>query len=169
MGITTNMLSKSPGSLIKTGEPVSLKYNSIISPSIWEATSIKYLELKLISKSLSNYTDNVSLPSPLFELFTDKFKVSFVKLNFTPSFLSRDTDATLSTEFKNDFKLISIRTLETNISSSKDLLRAIDENLVPTSVRITSMRGSDVISINLEYSQYDFPDNLTFPMDIPEG
>ena len=47
--------------------------------------------------------------------------------------------------------------------------KRIDENLVPTSVRITSMRGSDVISINLEYSQYDFPDNLTFPMDIPDG
>ena len=47
--------------------------------------------------------------------------------------------------------------------------KRIAENLVPTSVRITSMRGSDVISLNLEYSQYDFPDNLTFPMDIPEG
>ena len=47
--------------------------------------------------------------------------------------------------------------------------KRIDENLLPTSVRITSMRGSDVISIDLEYSQYDFPDNLTFPMDIPEG
>ena len=47
--------------------------------------------------------------------------------------------------------------------------KRIDENLVPTSVIITSMRGSDVISINLEYSQYDFPDNLTFPMGIPEG
>ena len=47
--------------------------------------------------------------------------------------------------------------------------KRIDENLVPTSVRISSIRGSDVISIDLEYSQYDFPDNLTFPMDIPEG
>ena len=47
--------------------------------------------------------------------------------------------------------------------------KRIDENFMPTSVRITSMRGNDVISINLEYSQYDFPDNLTFPMDIPEG
>ena len=47
--------------------------------------------------------------------------------------------------------------------------KRIDQNLVPTSVRITSIRGSDVISVNLEYSQYDFPDNLTFPMDIPEG
>lgn len=47
--------------------------------------------------------------------------------------------------------------------------KRIDKNIVPTSVRITSVRGSDVISLNLEYSQYDFPDNLTFPMDIPEG
>ena len=33
--------------------------------------------------------------------------VSLDKLNFTPSFLSNDTDATLSTEFKNNFKSIS--------------------------------------------------------------
>ena len=71
------MLSKSLGSFIKAGDPVSLKNNSILSPSSCDATSIKYLELKLISKSLSNFTDNVSLPSPLIELFTDKFKVSF--------------------------------------------------------------------------------------------
>ena len=50
---------------------------------------------------------NVSFPSPLFVLFTDKFKVSLVKLNFTPSFLSNETDATLSTEFKNGFKSTS--------------------------------------------------------------
>ena len=101
------MLSKSPGSLIKTGDPVSLKYNSILSPSICEATSIKYLLLKLISKSCSNLTFIVSLPSPLFVLFTDRSIVSFERLNFTPSFLSNDTDATLSTEFKKIFNSIS--------------------------------------------------------------
>ena len=37
----------------------------------------------------------------------DRFKVSFVKLNLTPSFLSRDTEATLSTESKKSFKSIS--------------------------------------------------------------
>jgi hypothetical protein len=49
----------------------------------------------------------VSLPSPLFVLFTERSNVSFDKLNFTPSFLSKETDATLSTEFKNSFKSIS--------------------------------------------------------------
>ena len=101
------MLSKSPGSLIKAGEPVSLKNISTFSPSNWEATSIKYLELKLISKSWSNFTFNDSLPSPLFVLLTERSNLSFDKLNFTPSFLSKDTDATLSTEFKNYFTSIS--------------------------------------------------------------
>ena len=101
------MLSKSPGSLINAGEPVSFKNNSIFSPSNCEATSIKYLELKLISKSCSKFTASVSLPSPLLVLFTDKFKLSLVKVNLTPSFLSSETDATLSTEFKKDFKLTS--------------------------------------------------------------
>lgn len=47
--------------------------------------------------------------------------------------------------------------------------KRINDNLLPTSVKISSMQGSTIISINLEYSQYDFPDALTFPMDIPEG
>ena len=49
----------------------------------------------------------VSLPSPLLALLTDKSKVSFVKLNLTPSFLSSETEATRSTEFKKSFKSIS--------------------------------------------------------------
>ena len=101
------MLSKSLGSLINAGEPVSLKKISILSPSSCAATSIKYLELKLISKSWSNLTLKLSFPSPLLVLLTDKFKTSFDKLNFTPSFLSSETEATLSTESKNNFRSIS--------------------------------------------------------------
>jgi len=40
-------------------------------------------------------------------LFTDKSSLSLVKLNFTPSFLSSETEATLSTEFKNKLRSIS--------------------------------------------------------------
>ena len=101
------MLSKSAGSFINAGEPVSLKKISILSPSNCEATSNKYLELKLISKSWSNFTVNVSFPSPLFVLFTDKFNASFVKLNLTPSFLSKETDATRSTEPKKSLRSTS--------------------------------------------------------------
>ena len=80
---------------------MSLKYISILSPSIWEATSIKYFELKLISKSWSNLTDKLSFPSPLLVLFTERFNKFCVRLNLTPSFLSKETEATLSTLSKN--------------------------------------------------------------------
>ena len=79
----------------------------MISPSSCDATSIKYLELKLISNSESNFTFKLSLPSPLLVLFTERSRLSFVRLNFTPSFLSRETVATRSTEFKKDFKSTS--------------------------------------------------------------
>ena len=69
--------------------------------------SKRYLELKLISNSWSNLTFKFSLPSPLLVLLTDKSNLSLDNLNFTPSFLSNETDATLSTEFKNNFKSIS--------------------------------------------------------------
>ena len=69
--------------------------------------SIKYLELKLISNSLSNFTFNVSFPSPLLVLLTERFNLSLTRSNFTPSFLSNETDATLSTELKNMSKSTS--------------------------------------------------------------
>ena len=69
--------------------------------------SKRYLELKLISNSWSNLTIKFSLPSPLLVLLTDKSNLSLDNLNFTPSFLSNETDATLSTEFKNNFKSTS--------------------------------------------------------------
>ncbi len=69
--------------------------------------SKRYLELKLISNSWSNLTFKFSLPSPLLVLLTDKSNLSLDNLNFTPSFLSNETEATLSTEFKNNFKSIS--------------------------------------------------------------
>ena len=79
----------------------------MLSPSSWEAISIRYLELKLISSSCSNLTLRFSFPSPLLVLLTDKSRLSLEISNFTPSFLSRETDATLSTEFKKLFKLTS--------------------------------------------------------------
>ena len=79
----------------------------MLSPSSWDATSIKYLELKLISNSWSNLTFKLSLPSPLFVLLTERWRLSLERLNLTPSFLSSETDATLSTEFKNDLRSIS--------------------------------------------------------------
>ena len=60
-----------------------------------------------MSKSKSNLTFKLSFPSPLFVLLTDKLRTSLFKLNFTPSFLSKDTDATRSTDSKNNLRSTS--------------------------------------------------------------
>lgn len=43
----------------------------------------------------------------------------------------------------------------------------IDEKTVPNEILISYIKGSRIIKINLEYSQFDFPENLNFPMEIP--
>ncbi len=43
----------------------------------------------------------------------------------------------------------------------------IDGKTVPSEVLISYINGSQIIRINLEYSQFDFPENLNFPMEIP--
>ena len=67
------------------------------------------IDLKLFMDSVDRVA-SVSLDkkdSVKFILTKDKLSLSFSRLNFTPSFLSRDTDATLSTEFRNNCKSIS--------------------------------------------------------------
>ena len=43
----------------------------------------------------------------------------------------------------------------------------VDGKSVPSEVLISYMKGSKITRINLEYSQFDFPENLNFPMEIP--
>ena len=43
----------------------------------------------------------------------------------------------------------------------------IDGKTVPSDVLISYIKGNQITKINLEYSQFDFPENLNFPMEIP--
>ena len=47
------------------------------------------------------------------------------------------------------------------------LYKNVDGKSVPSQVLISYMKGSKITRINLEYSQFDFPENLNFPMEIP--
>ena len=82
---------------MSTGEVESFNFILKFLSSTSEAISIKYLELKLITNSsASQVALSVSLPSPEFVLITDNFILSLLISNFTPSFLSSETVATLS-------------------------------------------------------------------------
>ena len=43
----------------------------------------------------------------------------------------------------------------------------IDGKTVPSEVLLSYIKGNQITKINLEYSQFDFPENLNFPMEIP--
>ena len=83
----------------KTGEVESLRLKVIFLSSISVAISIRYFELNpIVISSPSYFAATTSLPSPEFVLLTDNFNLSRLSSSLTPSFLSIETDATLSTE-----------------------------------------------------------------------
>ncbi len=62
---------------------------------------------------------------------------------------------------------IFIPYLSSLISFNYGNYKRVEDKFVPNSVLISYMQGNRIIKINIEYSQYDFPENLTFPMEIP--
>ena len=47
--------------------------------------------------------------------------------------------------------------------------KSLNEKNIPTEVFMSIIRNGEILKIKIEYSQIDFPDNLTFPIAIPEG
>ena len=69
--------------------------------------------------------------------------------------------------FLLDQQRIFIPMLSSLITIDYSNYKNIEDKIVPNNVLISYMRGTKIIKINLEYSQFDFPNNLTFPMEIP--
>ena len=47
--------------------------------------------------------------------------------------------------------------------------KSFNEKKMPTEVFISIIKNGKISKITMEYSQIDFPENLTFPIEIPEG
>ncbi len=62
---------------------------------------------------------------------------------------------------------IFIPILSSLITVSYNNYRDYEGRSIPNNVLISYIKGDQIIKINLEYSQIDFPENLTFPMEIP--
>lgn len=69
--------------------------------------------------------------------------------------------------FQLDQQRVFIPMLSSLITIDYNNYKNIEDKIVPNTVLISYMRGNKIIRINLEYSQFDFPKNLTFPMEIP--
>lgn len=69
--------------------------------------------------------------------------------------------------FKLDQQRIFIPILSSLVTVNYRNYKNIDGKTVPNEILISYIKGNRVIKINLEYSQFDFPENLNFPMEIP--
>ena len=69
--------------------------------------------------------------------------------------------------FQLEQQRIFIPLLSSLITFNYRNYKNVDGKSVPSEVLISYMKGSKITRINLEYSQFDFPENLNFPMEIP--
>ena len=69
--------------------------------------------------------------------------------------------------FQLEQQRIFIPLLSSLITFNYRNYKNINGKSVPSEVLISYMKGSQITRINLEYSQFDFPENLNFPMEIP--
>ena len=69
--------------------------------------------------------------------------------------------------FKLDQQRIYMPLLSALITVDYSNYKILEDKAFPNNVLISYIKGSEIIKINLEYSQFDFPENLTFPMEIP--
>ena len=69
--------------------------------------------------------------------------------------------------FKLDQQRIFIPSLSSLITIDYSNYKLLEGKAFPNNVLISYIKGKQIIKINLEYSQFDFPENLTFPMEIP--
>jgi len=69
--------------------------------------------------------------------------------------------------FKLEQQRIYLPFLSSLITINYSNYKILEGKTFPNNVLISYIKGSEIIKINLEYSQFDFPEKLTFPMEIP--
>ena len=73
------------------------------------------------------------------------------------------------TNFVLEEQRIYFRSINTLIVIEYDNFKTTNGKNIPTEVFMSIIQNGEISKITIEYSQIDFPENLTFPIDIPEG
>ena len=73
------------------------------------------------------------------------------------------------TNFVLEEQRIYFRSINTLIVIEYDNFKTTNGKNIPTEVFMSIIQNGEISKITIEYSQIDFPENLTFPIEIPEG
>ena len=131
-------------------------------------------ELSQVSKLLNlkspvNLLQNILFGSPVVDLN----KVKWDRIQNSNYYVLKSSKGIQTTLFINPktFQLeqqrIFIPLLSSLVTFNYRNYKNINGKTVPSEVLISYIKGNQITRINLEYSQFDFPENLNFPMEIP--
>ena len=73
------------------------------------------------------------------------------------------------TNFVLEEQRIYFNSINTLIVIEYDNFKTTNGKNIPTEVFMSIIQNGEISKITIEYSQIDFPENLTFPIEIPEG
>ncbi len=73
------------------------------------------------------------------------------------------------TNFVLEEQRIYFRSINTLIVIEYDNFKTTNGKNIPIEVFMSIIQNGEISKITIEYSQIDFPENLTFPIEIPEG
>ena len=73
------------------------------------------------------------------------------------------------TNFVLEEQRIYFRSINTLIVIEYDNFKTTNGKNIPTEVFMSIIQNGEISKITIEYSQIDFPETLTFPIEIPEG
>tara|TARA_B100001057_G_scaffold363880_1_gene366618 strand:+ start:7779 stop:8570 length:792 start_codon:yes stop_codon:yes gene_type:complete len=131
-------------------------------------------ELSQVSKLLNlkspvNLLQNILFGSPVIDINKGKWD----RIQNSNYYVLRSSKGIQTTLFINPktFQLeqqrIFIPLLSSLLTFNYRNYKNINGKTVPSEVLISYIKGNQITRINLEYSQFDFPENLNFPMEIP--
>ena len=131
-------------------------------------------DLSQLSKLLNlknpvNFLQNILFGSPVIDIN----KVKWEKIQNSNYYVLQSSKGIQTTLFINPktFQLeqqrIFIPLLSSLVTFNYRNYKNIDGKTVPSEVLISYIKGNQITRVNLEYSQFDFPEKLNFPMVIP--
>ena len=131
-------------------------------------------DLSQLSKLLNlknpvNFLQNILFGSPVIDINRGKWD-KIQNSNYYVLQSSKEIQTTLFINpktFQLEQQRIYIPLLSSLVTFNYRTYKNIDGKTVPSEVLISYIKGDQITKINLEYSQFDFPENLNFPMEIP--
>jgi len=137
-------------------------------------TSLKYNNQGILPSVSIELLQNILFGNPVVDIDNRKWKSIKNPLQYvlTPSNNLQNIQPILFFSPKNfvlEEQRIYFSSINTLLTVEYDNFTSVNDKNFPTDVFMSIIQNGQITKITIEYSQIDFPDNLTFPIKVPEG